>query len=386
MKIGFLITYFYPTIGGAENNCYYTAKELAKNHEVHVFCSGSENKQEIVDGIHVHRHKEFFRIKYYFAFYPQITKNLLKSDLDVLHIHGFGFLQHDFAISKLKKKNPHLKLVCTPHGPFMALKKYNLLGETFKTLYLPKIKKNARSYDAIIEVNPFQKKWMVEDYKISPDKINFVPNGVNKECFAKISSKGKQIVEKKFNLKNRFVISYLGRIQKYKGLDQVVKTLPNIKKVNDKILFVMMGQDVGDKARLQELATKLGVKENILFTGKVSEEEKLAILDDSQIFIFPSEWEAFGIVVLEAMARKNAIISTKTEGGLYLIEPGKNGFLFDYGKPKQLETQLSKILEDPKLLKKMQETNYKKAPNYLWEKIAIQLENLYKKLLNKTTT
>jgi glycosyltransferase involved in cell wall biosynthesis len=54
------------------------------------------------------------------------------------------------------------------------------------------------------------------------------------------------------------------------------------------------------------------------------------MLDISEIFVFPSEWEAFGIVLLEAMAYKNSIISTKTEGGSYLIKPGENGYLYDF--------------------------------------------------------
>ena len=373
MKIGFMIPYFYPTIGGAENNCYYTARELAKKHEVHVFCSSNENKEETISGIHVHRCKEVFRIKYYFAFYPSITKKLIQQNLDVLHVHGLGFLQHDRAISQLRKKNPKIKIICTPHGPFMALKKYNIFGQIFKTLYLPFIKNNARSYNAIIAVNPSQKKWMGQDYGIQKEKIHFIPNGINKESFNKAPAK------KEFS--NKFVISYLGRIQEYKGLDQVIQSLPEMKKINNKILFIMMGDNVGDKKRLQELAEKLNVEENILFTGRVSEKDKLSILDASEIFVFPSEWEAFGIATLEAMARKNAVVSSKTEGGIFLIEEEKNGFLFNYGKPKELETQLIRLLKDKKLLRKIQQNNLKKSKEFLWTKIASQLENLYSSLI-----
>ena len=372
MKIGFLIPYFYPTTGGAENNCYYTARELAKRHEVHVFCSGPENKQEKVSGINVHRCKEAFRIKYYFAFYPSVTRELLNQDLDVLHVHGMGFLQHDRAISQLRKKNPKIKIICTPHGPFMALKKYNLLGQIFKTLYLPFIKRNARSYDAVIAVNPSQKEWMIKDHGISKERIHFVPNGINRETFFKTEKK---------DFSGKFVVSYLGRIQKYKGLDQVIKALPDLKRLSKNILFVMMGEDVGDKLRLQELAETLNVRENILFTGKVSEKDKLSILDASEIFVFPSEWEAFGIVTLEAMARENAVVSSRTEGGLYLVKEKENGFLFDYGNVKELEQKIRILMEDKKLLKQIQKNNYKKSKEFLWEKIASQLEKLYKSLI-----
>jgi glycosyltransferase involved in cell wall biosynthesis len=72
------------------------------------------------------------------------------------------------------------------------------------------------------------------------------------------------------------------------------------------------------------------VDKNVIFTGEIDEHEKYEILDISEIFVFPSAWEAFGIVLLEAMAYKNSIISTKTEGGNYLIKPGENGYLYDF--------------------------------------------------------
>ena len=59
MEIGYLIEYFYPKEGGAENNCFYLARELAKKHKVYVFTSRTENTKdyEIIDGIKIYRFK-----------------------------------------------------------------------------------------------------------------------------------------------------------------------------------------------------------------------------------------------------------------------------------------------------------------------------------------
>ena len=130
MKIGFLITYFYPFEGGAESNCYSAARELVKlGHEVHIFTSDrkdgkiAEKKHETIEGINIHRFRTWFRYKYYIALYPSILK-ILDYDLDILHVHGFGFFQQDIIV--LLEKLKGTKLVCIPHGPFMALKEYNL--------------------------------------------------------------------------------------------------------------------------------------------------------------------------------------------------------------------------------------------------------------------
>ncbi|MBX4196772.1 glycosyltransferase family 4 protein [Candidatus Pacearchaeota archaeon] len=369
MKIGFLITYFYPKTGGAENNCYYLARELAKRHEVHVFCSGEKESDEVIEGIQVHRSKEIFRIKYYLGFYPSIVKKLQAYKLDVLHVHGLGFVQHDIAIRKLRKVNKDIKLVCTPHGPFMALEHYNLMGMLFKKIYTPFIRSALKDYDILIQVNPYQYQWMAKEYGIPKRKIKFLPNGIDETMFTEA---------KKYTFKNSFVISYLGRIQEYKGLDQVIRALPELAKVQKNILFVMMGKDVGDRKRLEKIALELHVEKHIRFMGEVSEQLKRGLLDASEIFIFPSQWEAFGIVVLEAMARGNSIVSTNTEGGKYLIKEGENGYLFSYGNEKEFLSSMTRIIRDPRLRKKMQDNNRKKARKFLWKDIARQLEMIYR--------
>ncbi len=378
MKIGFLITYFYPRSGGAESNCFYLAKELAKNHEVHVFTSGEADAEEVIGGIKVHRCREIFRIKYYLAYYPSLIKKLLAWNLDVLHIHGLGFWQHDSAIKKYKQKYPKTKIICTPHGPFMALKKYNLLGSMFKNIYTNFIIKNLASYNAVIQVNPYQRKWIEDEYKVSRDKIKFVPNGIPKEAFRKLNKVHLSSVNVKYNLSGKLIISYLGRIQKYKGLDQVIQVLPDLIKITPNMLFLAIGKDAGDKERLDKLAKELNVYNNIIFTGEVSEDEKLALLELSDIFVFPSEWEAFGIAMLEAMARGNAVVSSKTEGGQYLIEEGKNGFLYNYQDLTELKEKLAVLIKSDALRKKMQKANIKKAKSFLWPNIAKKLEEVYK--------
>jgi glycosyltransferase involved in cell wall biosynthesis len=377
MRIGFLITYFFPQIGGAENNCYYLARELAKKHEVHVFCSGQEDSEEVIDNIKVHRAKERFRVRYYLASYPSLTEKMLANPVDLLHIHGLGFSQHDSSIALVKQKFPNMKLICTPHGPFMALKDYGFLATLFKTYYTSKIKKAVKSYDAVIEVNPYQKEWMTNLYDIDSNKVHLIPNGVPKATFVKISSEGKKTILSKYGLQDKIIITYVGRIQRYKGLDQIINVLPY---QPSNTVVVLVGDDSGDKKRLEELAIDKNVISQVIFTGRVSEQEKLSLLETSDIFIFPSEWEAFGIATLEAMARGNAIISTRTEGGRYLIEDGKNGFLFDFGDLESLKQKLSSLIANPLLLKKMQATNRQKSKSFLWEDIANSLEELYKKL------
>lgn len=387
LKIGFLITYFYPFTGGAESNCINLALELAKRgHEVHIFTTDRkdgkviENLEEDYKGIKIHRYRTWFRYKYYFAFYPSII-NILRYNLDILHVHTFGIPQQDLVI--LLEKFKATKIVCTPHGPFMALnnENYSRYAVALKKIYMPLIKFVNKRFDKIVMVNPYQYNWM-KDFGVSKEQAVFVPNGMTKSTFNKISREKIKKIIKKYKLNGKFVISYVGRIQKYKGIDQIIKIMPDLLKIKKNIVFVAIGEDAGDLSRLKDIINKLKL-ENIIFTGKIPQDEKeelFALLDISEIFVFSSEWEAFGIGLIEAMARGNAVVSTDTEGSKFLVSK-QNGFLYKFNDLKQLKKCMKILLTNNKLRRKMQKENLKKARAFLWEKIALDLEAVYFNIL-----
>lgn len=344
MKIAFLIKYFYPYKWWAENNCYFLAKELTNKHEVHIFCSGVENSEEKIDWIFVHRCKNLFEISYYLSFYPSLFKKIYPYRFHIIHVHGIWFFQQDIVIKFLKIKFPETRLVCTPHGPFMPKTK-NIFWRTFRFFYTPFIKFFLKDYDLIIQVNPHQHKWLIEEYWVPQNCIKFLPNGISDWIFVKQNFHKSELFWSL--LKGKFVISYIGRIQQYKWIDQMIKVLPKLLKGDANIVFVIVGRDAWDKKRLEKLSVDLWVDKNVIFTGEIDEYQKYEILDISEIFVFPSEWEAFGIVLLEAMAYKNSIISTKTEGGSYLIKPGENGYLYDFWDLNSLAHLLSLLINNP---------------------------------------
>jgi len=373
MKIGFVITYFYPFSGGAETNCLELAKQLVKKgHEVHVFTSdrkGNEilEKEETYKGIKIHRSKTWFRYKYYFACYPSLISNLLKYKLDIVHVHSTGFLQHDFSVLFKKLFSPRTKFICTPHGPFMALQKYSFFASSYKS-FVSFLEKNIfnKLYNAVIEVNPFQEKWLRQSgFK----KIVLVPNGIPESSFKKHSASS---FIKKYRLKNKFVLGYLGRIQEYKGLEQVIQILPELKNA----VFLAVGEDAGFKKNLDALATSLNVKDRVIFTGHISDPEKAQALNLMHVFVLPSEWEAFGISMLEAMALAKPAVSTNTEGARYLL---KKEFIFEKGGLSSF-LKIIKKLHNPALRRKAGLENLKKARSFLWSSISDKLVSIYNNL------
>ncbi|MBS3162751.1 glycosyltransferase family 4 protein [Candidatus Woesearchaeota archaeon] len=372
-----MANYFYPTTGGMEELTFNIAKELIKRgHEVHVFTSDRKDtqifsKEEIVEGIQIHRSTLYFNYKYYLKFNPNLAVHHLKYKLDVLHVQSFGFFFQDIAVL-LRKIFTKTKLINTPHGPFMALDKYPLWQKIFRELYVTFEYPINKLYDTVIQVNPEQYKWMK---KYGCKNIYFIPNSIPEELFTKISTK--TFIEK-YKLKNKFVISYLGRVQKYKGLEQVIRVLPELITLQPNLVFLVMGGEVDNEIqRLTEIAKELKVENNVVFTGRIP--SKLEGLKSTEIFILPSEWEAFGIVLIEAMAQGCALISTQTEGGKFLIENNKQGYLFNYKNLNELKEKLTLLITNKPLLKNIQKNNLKESEKYSITRVIKEYEKVYSK-------
>jgi len=127
--------------------------------------------------------------------------------------------------------------------------------------------------------------------------------------------------------------------------------------------FVIVGEDVGYRAKLDELINRLGVGQDVIFTGKISEDMLFSAYAACTLFILPAFYEGLPTVVLEAMAYKKLVIATKTGGTKYVVKHGYNGFLIEYGDPGNI----CDVVKE----------------NYTWEKSAEKIERIYKSLLGR---
>lgn len=371
LNLTYIITSFYPDLGGAETNCYSLAKRVAKNgHNVTVLTANNYKntlpKEENIDGIRVVRSHRWNK-QYYLGFYPSLLKQLLFIKTDIIHVHGIGFFWQDLFLIITKLFRRKIIFINTPHGPFMAHGNYSLFAILLKKVYVAKQRLFLNKlYSWIIQVNPEQYKWLVS-YGIKKSKIKYFPNGISSEELVPIKTT-KALDEN--NLKRKFIITYTGRFEEYKGIQQVISILPKLKKIKPSVRFVVMGRGGSYLDNLRTLAKNLEVEQFVIFLINPSDKVRDEILTGSKIFIMPSRWEAFGISILEAMSKKCAIISTKTEGGSFLVKDGENGFTFKFDDKKTLLKSIEILMKDSKLLMNFQKKNYEVAKNYQWDKIS----------------
>ena len=120
-----------------------------------------------------------------------------------------------------------------------------------------------------------------------------------------------------------------------------------------------------------------------MFTGVVSEEEKLEAYSAADIFIHPSHMEAFGIVVLEAFSQECAVL-TSDAGGLPWVV-ANSGLTFKDYNLEDLQAKLQQLINNKKLRDDLALKGRKRVEQFTWEKLGNQLEEIYKEVISNTS-
>jgi glycosyltransferase involved in cell wall biosynthesis len=137
----------------------------------------------------------------------------------------------------------------------------------------------------------------------------------------------------------------------------------------------------GDEQNINDLIKKFDLADCVSFVGKVSNEDVPQYLVASDVFVLPSLYEGFGIVILEAMAAGLPVITTNVGGPPDIIKDGVNGYLVEVKNSEQIADRVIRILNDNGLKEKMSENNRMEVKKYSWESVTMQLESLFRSII-----
>jgi phosphatidyl-myo-inositol dimannoside synthase len=141
-------------------------------------------------------------------------------------------------------------------------------------------------------------------------------------------------------------VSRLASSERYKGHDQVIRTLPRLLAQHPDTIYLVVG-DGDDRPRLESLAVECGVAINVQFTGSVPQEELPDYFRLADVFVMPSASEGFGIVFLEAMATGVRVIGGSQDGSRDALCDGALGTLVDPENGEELASAILTALDDP---------------------------------------
>jgi phosphatidylinositol alpha-1,6-mannosyltransferase len=170
----------------------------------------------------------------------------------------------------------------------------------------------------------------------SMELCTVLPNAVDIDRF-RVTPPDPALIER-YGLHGSKVLMTLGRMdsrERYKGFDQVIEALPWLKQLAPKLKYLMVG-DGPDQPRLDAKCKTLGIADDVIFAGRVSESEKVAHYNLADVYVMPSSGEGFGIVLIEAAACGLPIVGSKFDGSREALLGGILGRLIDPNDRQEL--------------------------------------------------
>lgn len=216
--------------------------------------------------------------------------------------------------------------------------------------FLHKFEKVAyRKFDLLLSNTDYVRERLYHFYDIPEGKVKTV------HLPAPIEIVNLNSCEKK-ELKDKYVISFVGGNFQRKGLMGLIKAVNELKKEGYDIKIVVAGRDKNQKL-IEKWISERHLNDIVEFKGHLKRDEVKKIIMDSDIFAMPSITEAYGLVYLEAMALGVPVIGTKEGGAKEIINEGVNGFLCDPSDTKDIADKIKKSL-DKRIRKKLIENGF----------------------------
>ena len=392
MKILQVTSTFYPALafGGAVKVILDVSRELVKRgHDVTVYSTNAfdqkrnfqlPKKECMINGIRVRYFKNLLHPDNIFIS-PDMILTLRKGlrKFDVVHVH-FGRQIHD-AVTWHCAKNDNVPFVLQAHGSLLRTMAKQRLKRVYDVLFGYRLLRDASKVIALSQTEVQQYRGM----GVPEEKIVVIPNGIDLSEYGDLPPKGS--FKNKFNIpEDQKIILYLGRIHKTKGIDFLVKAyayLTKNMKYNDAIL-VIAGSDDGYLKEVKSLVHSNGLSNRVIFTGFLSEEDKIKAYVDSEICAYLAPHEPFGLVSLEAAACGTPVVVSVGTPMSHFVNEGKFGFLVKYYDIFSFASLLQEILTDEELADELGRNGSKYVfDNFSWSRFIERYEQVYKEVVEE---
>jgi glycosyltransferase involved in cell wall biosynthesis len=359
-KVCFISPEYWPLTGGTGAYVYYLSNELLKNgYKVHVVTGSNQTQYTQVNPQLDVSFLKIPKMPIVKSFMLAANSNRkLNSIRDTAHIditHPQLPLTPNFAVPPNFGKN----LVCTVHStwkgeaeairgePYSRLnanEKFLVSFNWFLRFFEEEMLARARK---IIAVSHFTKWELTNYYKIPENKIRVIHNGVAINKFKPAVDKRKVKRELGLNPDDLAIVS-VGRLYARKGLFTLIESMPAVVKRFPNAKFIISGKGQSDEMnKLNAYAEKLGIKNNIIFTGYYPDKKLPKLYQAADIFAFSTFYEHHPFAVLEALSTGLPVVTTTVGGIPETIESGKNGFLVEPFNPKAFGEKILYLLEHP---------------------------------------
>ncbi len=387
MKI-LMLTWEYPprVVGGIARVVYDLSRTLLKDgHDVTVvtYKDGDMPYFEDDKGVKVYRVDNYMiNPNNFIDWIMQLNFNLVAKANEIIAEQGkFDVIHaHDWLVAyaaKTLKNSYNIPIVATIHAT-EAGRNSGIHDETQRYINDTEWMLTYEASEVIVNSN-YMKNELQRLFGLPYEKINVVPNGVNLNLFNGI--------ERDYNFRRRYamdnekIILFMGRLVYEKGVQHLISAMPKILNGYHDSKLIICGKG-GMLDELKAQVNSMGIGNKVYFAGYMHGKDVQRMYKVADIAVFPSTYEPFGIVALEAMLSENPIVVSDVGGLNEIVQHRENGMKSYAGNPNSIADSILELLYDHKLCADITKKAKNKVRNeYNWSKIAQDTHFTYQKAI-----
>ncbi len=218
-------------------------------------------------------------------------------------------------------------------------------------------------------------------FSLPEDKIDVIPNGMDQTAIPPKESINE--IRSRYADPGERLVFYVGRLVYEKGVHVLLSSIPKVLEEVQNIKFVIAGtgyyRDV-----LCEKADKLGIRDYVSFAGRISDQERDALYAAADVAVFPSLYEPFGIVALEAMARGTPVVVSDAGGLAEVVRHEETGLKVYSGDADSLAWGIKRVLLDESLRTRLRENGpIEVKERFSWDRVADLTSGVYERVFRE---
>ena len=391
MKI-LMLTWEYPPriVGGIARVVHDLSKRLIKDgHEVSVVTyrdSADVPEYENDKGVNVYRVDNYMiHPNNFIDWIMQLNFNMLSKATEIINKEGgFDVIHaHDWLVTYAAKslKNAYdIPIVATIHAT-EAGRNSGIHDETQRYINDTEWLLTYEATEVIVNSN-YMKNEIQRLFGLPFDKINVIPNGINLSNFTGIERD--YDFRRQYAMDNEKIILYVGRLVYEKGVQHLIAAMPKILSNYHDAKLIIAGRG-GMMDELRAEASNLGLNDKIYFTGYLNSKQVQKMYKCADVAVFPSTYEPFGIVALEAMLAGVPTVVSDVGGLDEIVTHGVDGMKSYAGNANSIADSVTALLYDHQLATNVsKKAKQKVKEQFNWEKIAQDTHFTYEKAICQT--
>ena len=383
-----MLSWEYPprVVGGIAHVVSELSRALVQEgNEVTVITTLEENlpEHEEKDGVSIYRVAPYHgRPLNFFAWVHQLNLAVLEQGVrlgleqpfDLIHAHDWLVAYAGRGLKHIFRRPLIASIHATEFGRNQGLHndEQRYIGEVEWSL----------TYEAwrVICNSRYMREEIEGVFNLPPDKISIVSNGIRPEAF-RVSSPD-PVVRRQFAAPEEKIIFFIGRLVREKGVQVLLEALPRMEQqLGQPVRAIIAGQGpYGEE--LHRISLHLGIDRRVTFAGYIDEEKRNQLYALADVAVFPSLYEPFGLVALEAMATGTPVVVSDTGGFAETVEHGVNGVRVAVEDAAALAEGVCTLLGNPPLAGRLSKRALKDVTDhYAWPAIARRYEEIYEQVV-----